>query len=170
MVKPNDCEHFNSCDAPLCPYGEELGWLKDGAWFTEEPMCTRRNRPSWVKTQQRIVRKLGKNHALGFFTVPMLKSIYYARKNMTGIDVDTRTEEEDVKKWIAKYANTKRELTGEALERARNNIARSLGGNAMEGGILPCPKGIISQTSTGGQVDKEGGLDAYEEEDDFAAD
>ena len=51
----DQCRHFDSCSASLCPFDSEH--LKVGLWYPEEEICRLKKIPDWIKQQKKIAKK-----------------------------------------------------------------------------------------------------------------
>ena len=66
------CSSFEGCEAPLCPMSETLS---DCIWYPDEEICHRRGMPKWVRTQRKIVKRIGSSNEIGFFDVSRIEKI-----------------------------------------------------------------------------------------------
>lgn len=78
--KPEKCQFFKECKAPLCPLNEGS---KEITWFPDEPICRVFSNLDWVKMQ----KKLQRERKEGFFNIEMLVVM---KRVADGIDPDSR--------------------------------------------------------------------------------
>ena len=111
MTNPEQCKHFDSCSAPICP-------LDDGAiWYPDEDICKNRGflQERWIKNQKKI-KKVG-SYYTGYFTKAMLDRRLIVKKGMKGIDPD-KDEPRQLKKWLSEHPD--RKLSQKQLDHFKN--------------------------------------------------
>ena len=80
-----DCQHFDYCDAPLCPLDPDID---KRTWFADEPVCKRRKfaKRLWRKNQRKIAKVA--DFEAGYFTKPTLDKRITVRKGIKGLNPD----------------------------------------------------------------------------------
>ena len=88
MKNINECKHFDTCDATLCPLNEDLDSC---VWYPNEQVCraTKFARLQWVRIQKRL-RKYGAKVDNGYFTKKILEKMYAVSARTKGINPDSR--------------------------------------------------------------------------------
>lgn len=95
-MSSESCPNFDSCEALLCP--ADLKEASQVTWFLDEPVCSRRQPPSWVRTQRKVAKKVGKLtedeiFERGCFSLAMLLHIKAVTKTVQGIPPDHPEQE-----------------------------------------------------------------------------
>ena len=95
----SDCKHFETCQAPLCPMGEQKQNCNH-IWYHDEAICKAKEFQSlrWIQKQKLIAKKHGSVE--GFFTVEMLNAIERVSKGIVGAEPDVPLEKRADLKWI----------------------------------------------------------------------
>ena len=104
MTNSNECRHFDSCSAPLCPLDSSS--LGGGLWYPDEEICRVRKfqQEQWLKNQKKL-KKVG-NLDSGYFTKEMLDRRLIVRKGIKGIDPD-KDESRQLKRWLSEHPDRK---------------------------------------------------------------
>ena len=100
--RSNQCRHFDSCSATLCPLEPEH--LKDRIWYPDEEICRLKTVPNWVKIQKKIVKKTKDKNT--YYTYEMLNRNCKVGTGMTGLNPD-RPEELQLIAWLNKHPQKK---------------------------------------------------------------
>lgn len=96
--RPNQCRHFDSCGASLCPLDTER--LKIEIWYPDEEICRLKTVPNWVKIQRKISKRTKDNNK--YYTYKMLNRNCKVGKGMTGLNPD-KPEEPQLEDWLKKH-------------------------------------------------------------------
>ena len=120
-MKSEDCEKFDKCSAPLCPWDESS--LQHGLWYPGEDLCNfqKANQVDWVRRQRKIAKKANKLHR--FFTYKMLCRNCRVGSAIKGLDPDLDRAKQE-QEWIAKHPEIV--VTAEMRDRMRS-VARLKG-------------------------------------------
>ena len=99
MTNPEQCKHFDSCSAPICPLDEGVSMRN---WYPDEGICKVRKfqQERWLKSQKKI-KKIG-SYDTGYFTREMLDRRLFVKKGIRGIDPD-KDEPRQLKKWLREH-------------------------------------------------------------------
>jgi len=81
-IESIQCRAYESCAAPLCPKDVNVGKC---LWFADEPVCTSRKVPDWVRKQRRIAR-LPNTDPSKYFTLYMLNATRRISHGLRGAD------------------------------------------------------------------------------------
>ncbi len=122
MNKPEECQRFETCGAPLCPLDQES--LENGIFYASEEVCTRQGlKLLWLRNQRKIARKT-KDPDIGFFTINMIDRRIKISKAIKGIDPDRPDEEKLLlNRWFRLHPDRpKKVLTKEQLEKMQRGL------------------------------------------------
>lgn len=108
MNRP-DCNHYETCNAPMCPYDENLNKM---IWYPDEDICKKRDVPNWVKKQRKIAGKIREKS--GYFTLEMLDRHFRITKALKGLDPN-KDEVPQLERWKDAHP----EITEEEMERLK---------------------------------------------------
>lgn len=81
-IESIQCRAYESCTAPLCPKDVNVGRC---LWFADEPVCSLRTVPDWVRKQRRISR-LPSIDSSKYFTFHMLNATRSIGRGVQGAD------------------------------------------------------------------------------------
>ena len=95
--RPEQCRHFDSCSASLCPMDENL---KSGIWYPEEEICRLKNITGWIKQQKKIAKKVKDKDT--YYTYKMLNRNCKVGTGMIGLNPD-KPEEPQLEDWLKKH-------------------------------------------------------------------
>ena len=119
-----ECNHFDSCSAPICPLDAES--LENCYWFPDEEICKNTaEKKNWIKRQRKIARVVEDKET--YYTVAMLKHNCQIKQATKGIDPDGTDGEREAaeEKWIASRETIKElspERKKELAEKLRSNL------------------------------------------------
>ena len=54
-MEKQKCKHYESCNAPLCPFDQES--IEHGIWYPDEEICKKRINLKWVHKQRFLVKR-----------------------------------------------------------------------------------------------------------------
>jgi len=94
-IESIQCRAYESCAAPLCPKDVNVGRC---LWFADEPVCTLRKVPDWVRKQRRIAR-LPNTDPSKYFTLHMLNATRRISRGLRGADPNHADAD---KVWVAR--------------------------------------------------------------------
>ena len=94
-IESIQCRAYESCVAPLCPKDVNVGRC---LWFADEPVCTLRKVPDWVRKQRRIAR-LTNTDPSKYFTLHMLNATRRISRGLRGADPNHADAD---KVWVAR--------------------------------------------------------------------
>lgn len=94
-IESIQCRAYESCAAPLCPKDVNAGRC---LWFADEPVCTLRKVPDWVRKQRRIAR-LPNTDLSKYFTLYMLNATRRIGCGVRGADPNHADAD---KVWVAR--------------------------------------------------------------------
>jgi hypothetical protein len=100
--RSEQCRHFDSCSAPLCPLDSEH--LKIGSWYPDEEICKLKTVPNWVKVQKKITKKTKDKNT--YYIYEMLNINCKVAKGITGLNPD-KPEEQQLEDWLKKHPQKK---------------------------------------------------------------
>ena len=109
-----DCEHWDACDAQLCPLDRES--LLHCSWFPDEEICKlqKARKLLFIKQQKKLQKKC--HYTDTYFLYSML-SKKRRLGNTRGLDPDL-AEAKQLRKWLKNHPEI-RELKDEEKERMR---------------------------------------------------
>ena len=87
-IRSDQCRHFDSCSASLCPLDPEH--LKAVIWYPDEEICQLKSVPNWVKSQKKIAKKTKDKNT--YYTYEMLNRNCRVGRGMTGLNPDEPQE------------------------------------------------------------------------------
>ena len=101
-IKPDQCRHFDSCSASLCPLDPEH--LKIECWYPDEGICRLKNVPNWVKIQKKISKRTKDNNK--YYNYKMLNQNCKICRGILGLNPD-KPEESQLEDWLKKHPSKK---------------------------------------------------------------
>lgn len=122
--KPQDCRHWDSCSAPLCPL--DLQSMEHGIWYPDEEICrsrTHRQGLKWIENQRKIAKKAKSTDT--YFTVEMLDRDFIVRSGIEGIDPDSKNPEKEYKQWFVSHPEQSAEQKQKKQQQAQNNFQKA---------------------------------------------
>lgn len=101
MAIKKECDHFNTCSAPLCPLDNES--MEHGIWYSDEEVCKvlRFARLMWIRNQKKIQRKSKDDST--YYTVEMINRKIIIRGGVMGINPNRDNTKELEQKWIENH-------------------------------------------------------------------
>ena len=114
-LKSDQCRHFDSCSAPLCPLDEKH--LKGDIWYPEEEICRLKKIPDWIKQQKKIAKKTKEKDT--YYNYEMLNRNCRVGNGMTGLNPD-KSEEPQLEDWHKKHP-----LKKALSEKQKNNLVEA---------------------------------------------
>lgn len=102
QLKPDQCRHFDSCSAPLCPL--DLEHLKTGIWYPDEEICRLKKITEWIKLQKKIAKKA--KDTVTYYTYEMLSRNCKVGTGMMGLNPD-KPKESQLEDWLKKHPSKK---------------------------------------------------------------
>jgi hypothetical protein len=122
-MSPKDCEYYESCGAPLCPFSDS----ENSAvyWFPDEEICKRKKgSPKWVAQQKKIAEKCDPENYWHYFNTKMLMVNFRVTSKVKGLDPNIIDEGPQLKRWLKQNKGTKkRKISKELREKKRESIA-----------------------------------------------
>jgi len=101
-IRPDQCRHFDSCSAPLCPL--DVKHLKVGIWYPDEDICRLKTSPNWKKIQKKIAKKTKDKNT--YYTYEMLNRNCRVGRGMVGLNPD-KPEKSQLEDWLKKHPSKK---------------------------------------------------------------
>jgi len=114
-LKSDQCRHFDSCSAPLCPLDEKH--LKAGIWYPDEEICRLKKITDWIKRQKKIAKKTKDKDT--YYSYEMLNRNCKVGTGMTGLNPDI-AEEPQLIVWLKKHP-----LKKALSEKQKNNLVEA---------------------------------------------
>ncbi len=132
-MRPQVCNRFDSCSAPICPLDKSS--LENSVWYPDEEVCLLKDfsKLNWIRNQRKIARKVRNKDF--YFTLEMLSRNCVITVATEGIDPDSNDFDDSrtVLHWLAMHPE-KKEISKEDHEKLLTRLKKA---NEMKEAIRP---------------------------------
>jgi hypothetical protein len=100
MTMERECQHYDDCDAPLCPL-RTRGQNSHYAWFGWDEVCQKEGDvPFWLKQQREIDSQIKIRNRHTVFELMMLEAPLKITRHVKGLNPEAEDNSFEIRKWF----------------------------------------------------------------------